>query len=443
MEQSKRPKKAPGGTPRTNRILLSHSLSPLCREVVLSRTLCEVRSGPEYVLRSYSFSRNNTFRLLQFHYADASCTSPQWAVMARGKVRVRGRSWVTPGGAESDYSLHRVTTMSRQHRSHGADEEIDCADGVLPASFHELQLLRVQRRPAAAPDSRASRLELLSGDVHSRPEMRLSYRPTAYQPPLLRTDQIARASERSPPHLPARARLPVFLSGEWVSPRCEVRPLGMFVKRRLRFSQQRGRKWAGEFRYFSDSSCSIPTITTHAAGRFSTGRESAIVQAGTELEFRVDSAALAVHDDGIVNALNTVQNGRCGSRNQWDIDELQDVTPTGGCEALGVTVPIIERELLKIDMDRTGNSLLYLGQVDTERGGVDTGGDTVRPTAYQSPLVQCRSTEDVLILTHHIHRSMPPSVAMSNQLFPIPHARTAPNHVGKVMLTPWNLKSEL
>lgn len=237
---------------------------------------------------------------------------------------------------------------------------------------------------------------------------------------------VARSSEKSPPHLPAKARLPVFLSGEWISTRCEVRPLGMFLKRRLRFSQNRGRKWAGEFKYFSDSSCSIKTITTHASGRFSNGRDSARVQGGTDLEFRIDSAALAIHDYSLINALNSVHD--CGTK-KWEIDEIQDVTSTGGCEALGINVPIIERELLKIEMDSNGNSLLFVGQTDTEQGIETNSGDSVRPTAYQLPLMQCRSSNDILVLTHHTHRSLPP-VVMSNQLFPIPHARIAMESAG-------------
>jgi hypothetical protein len=72
-------------------------------------------------------------------------------------------------------------------------EDIDCLS-ALHAVFHELQLLRVQRRPRGPPDDRHPRYELLLGDVHSRPEFRNAYRPTAFQTPLLRADQVRKIS---------------------------------------------------------------------------------------------------------------------------------------------------------------------------------------------------------------------------------------------------------
>lgn len=69
-------------------------------------------------------------------------------------------------------------------------EDMDCLS-ALHAVFHELQLVRVQRRPKGPPDNRHPRYELLLGDLHSRPELRNSYRPTAFQTPLLRADQVS------------------------------------------------------------------------------------------------------------------------------------------------------------------------------------------------------------------------------------------------------------
>lgn len=69
-------------------------------------------------------------------------------------------------------------------------EDMDCLS-ALHAVFHELQLVRLQRRPKGPPDNRHPRYELLLGDLHSRPELRNSYRPTAFQTPLLRADQVS------------------------------------------------------------------------------------------------------------------------------------------------------------------------------------------------------------------------------------------------------------
>lgn len=74
---------------------------------------CEVRPGPEFLLRSYSFHRNNSFRLLQFHYGEESCSLPLYTVAARGKYRLRGRSWLTPAATEAEYTLTRVTVTAQ------------------------------------------------------------------------------------------------------------------------------------------------------------------------------------------------------------------------------------------------------------------------------------------------------------------------------------------
>lgn len=72
---------------------------------------CEVRPGPEFILRSYSFMENNFFRLLQHFYDDESCIFPLHTVIAIGNLTLKGSSWVTPSGTEYEYSLSRVTII--------------------------------------------------------------------------------------------------------------------------------------------------------------------------------------------------------------------------------------------------------------------------------------------------------------------------------------------
>jgi hypothetical protein len=64
--------------------------------------------------------RNHTFRLLQFHYGDESCTLALYTLTARGRYRLRGRSWVTPGATEAEYTLTRVTVTA--HSAEVAEE---------------------------------------------------------------------------------------------------------------------------------------------------------------------------------------------------------------------------------------------------------------------------------------------------------------------------------
>nr|CAD7256962.1 unnamed protein product [Timema shepardi] len=561
---------------------------------------CEVRPGPEFVLRSYTFMKNNSFKLLQFHYEDEWCSLPLYTITARGRVWLRENSWVTRGATEAEYTLERATvtahsagvavelarrvnktcpgqvrrrwkpyreyvvyslpgedegdnTISNQHppvviphpRRENTltgrlrlmhTEDVDCLS-ALHAVFHELQLVRVHRRPPGPPDSRYPRHELLLGDLHSRPELRSQYRPTAFQTPLLRADQrlllradqvretatqsrlaerlllrayrvretsvqrrlgerlllrayrvretatqsrpeqtrrerlllradqaretaaqsrsgerdycseqtrrerlllradqvrettaqsrsgerdccseqtrrerllfrsdrsqwcpvcqaVSRASERAPPDLHARPRLPVlhsYLAGEWVSTRCETRPLGLFLKRRLRFSAV-DRTWRGEYRFFGDLACTAPLFTATAGGRYS-GR-------GSELDFRMEQASLTVLDSAMAKSL------RCGAE-PWVSGVPRDLSRSHGCSDLGILIPSVEYEAVRVDVDTLGSSLLLLGQPDTDnrrRGPED------RPTAYQPPLVQCR----------------PQDADQDNTLYPVHYAQVGP-----------------
>lgn len=65
----------------------------------------------------------------------------------------------------------------------------------------------------------------------------------------------------------------------------------------------------------------------------------------------------------------------------------RDLTATHGCAPLGIVVPAVRYELVRVDVDSWGQSLLYLGQPDTENR---RGGPSERPTAYQPALVRCR-----------------------------------------------------
>lgn len=455
---------------------------------------CEVRPGPEFLLRSYTFHRNGTFRLLQFHYGEESCSLPLYTVAAKGRYRARGRSWLTPAATEAEYTLTRVTVTAqsaevaeelaarvnatcpgqvrrrwRPYREYvvlsinedGDDggvqpprnnlppsephspgqgrarsvrlmstTDVDCLS-ALHAAFHELQLVRTQRRSQgphprhARPAPRAPRTtrhELLLGDVHSRPDQRGNYRPTAFQVPLLKADQahgcdvchaVARASERSPPNLHVRPRLPPYLGGDWVSSRCETRPLGLFLRRRLRVragSLGGWHAWQGEYEFFSDPLCTTPTLTATEAGRYTVGGPSSQVLGALQADFHVERAALTVLDANLLASLQA--DPLCGGGlglglgfREWRVGVARDLTAAHGCAPLGLVVPAIRYELVRVDVDTWGQSLLYLGQPDTENR---RGGPAERPTAYQPPLVRCRGLPPPV-------PAMPPIEAMEEE----------------------------
>jgi hypothetical protein len=104
-------------------------------------------------------------------------------------TRLIAVEFCVPGGRDISANYKFMCVPGRHQLRMMVTEDMDCLS-ALHAVFHELQLVRVQRRPKGPPDNRHPRYELLLGDLHSRPELRNSYRPTAFQTPLLRADQV-------------------------------------------------------------------------------------------------------------------------------------------------------------------------------------------------------------------------------------------------------------
>lgn len=150
---------------------------------------------------------------------------------------------------------------------------------------------------------------------------------------------VAKSNDKSPPHLHARPRLPVYPMGEWVSSSCETRSIGTFLMRRMKFiDHQNGKnnifnfkdhfdlnrqiiyfkglngKYVGAgappptfqalFHYFADPICSNATLTVLASGHYSPGTDSDRVQGATEFDFFVQSVVITVHDEFTARNLN-------------------------------------------------------------------------------------------------------------------------------------------
>ncbi|XP_067124231.1 protein APCDD1-like [Centruroides vittatus] len=406
---------------------------------------CEVRPGPDFLLRRYQFFSNKTFVLHQFYYMDDSCTLPAYSIIAWGHYHLSRASWIVPGAMETDYVTTRVNLIAyssdvaeslahRINRScpnhirsnwrpykryriysyvengngsrNDVIEDYDCLSS-LHITFNELQLMRVEHRKALHHRHKPhpTRIELFLGDVHNDVNKRNFYRPTSYQAPLLNSKSVgchvchlvSKSHELSPPQLPARPRLPVYLNGEWISTRCEIRPLGMFLTRQLQFNRD---NWKGSYQYYADPNCATPTFLLEAEGKFVEIQPSNKFAGATEYNFNVYRGFLTLQKDSFVAGVNRHSGNLCGRSGSWEANVTQDVTSTGGCLNLGIRIPSLEYNVVRIDIDHHGNSLLYLGKLDTDFRPTSP---SRRPTSYQLPLVQCRHISD-------------------NHLNPIPHA---------------------
>ncbi|CAI9737514.1 Hypothetical predicted protein [Octopus vulgaris] len=261
---------------------------------------CEVRPGPEFLIRKYSFDKRN-FTVEQFYYKDSQCSTPLYVIVANGRIKAQRWSLLTQGGVESRYHLHSVSVLpysssaawSLKHRSFRACPHLskshwkpfyqynlmkllehsilDCTD-KFSWTLNEFQLLKLEKRIVYKGFKLFTDEELFTGDIHLDNTVRKHfYRPTDYQTALKKPSdrtckichQISNSDLYHPPILPKSPFTPISTIGHWVSVRCETRPLGMFITRRLTFYEG-GNNWSGTYNYFRDPRCRQPSFTLDA-----------------------------------------------------------------------------------------------------------------------------------------------------------------------------------
>ena len=166
-------------------------------------------------------------------------------------------------------------------------------------------------------------------------------------------------------------------------------------------------------RHYHDPECTRPSFTLQASGIH---RPATILPSPTSPrrtfvttyahDFNVTRLLLTPEDDFLSRALNQYNKADCGVKGSWVRGEAQDVTPTGGCAAVGVRVPAVRKEIVRTGVDETGRMWLTLGQTPT----TTQLSEARRPTSWGPELTSCRSY-------HAYHHD--------NALLPIVGARTA------------------
>ncbi|XP_026205166.1 protein APCDD1-like [Anabas testudineus] len=383
-------------------------------------TRCEVRPGPEFLTRSYTFHTSRYFQALQHYYTDSSCEDPAYSLIIRGRLRMRQASWITRGGAEAEHQLskvgivvHSVEAKQRLASRLPSNCVALTMARVLPGKLFELYNTRMGRGCLAAMGFSMMEMglirvetqhhnhggkvqELFLGDIHTEWAQRTQYRPTGYQQPLQNAMHhihpcpvcalVYRSSEQHPPVLPHGPAAPVSLAGRWVSRRCETRPTVQFLTRDFTFDPDQ-HMWEGIYRHYSDPSCSQPTFTLRASGHYAQGNPSAKVSGATEFVFKVTQVRVTAMEEPIAKLLNGARPGKCGQAGAWKVGVAQDLTPTDGCTVLGIKLPHKEYELFKTELDQRKHPQLFIGERPTDGSSPDR--PLRRPTSFQGPMVLC------------------------------------------------------
>ncbi|KAF7651666.1 hypothetical protein LDENG_00107410 [Lucifuga dentata] len=387
-------------------------------------TRCEVRPGPEFLTRSYTFHPSRQFKALQHYYADSGCEDPAYSLMIRGKLRLRQASWITRGGTETEHHLtkvgiviHSPAAMQRLASQASPACMTVTLERMVPGRLYELYNTRAGRVCLAALGFSMMEMgllrvetqhhshgrkvqELFLGDINTDWTQRTHYRPTGYQQPLqnamhhihpcLMCALVYRSTEQRPPVSPHTPTASLSLASHWVSQRCEARPAVLFLTRDFTFDPDQ-HEWQGIYRHYSDPACSQPTFTLRASGHYAQGNPSTKVSGATEFVFKVTQVRVTALEESTAKMLNGTRSGKCGQAGRWDVGVEQDLTPTDGCTVLGIKLPHKEYELFKTELNHRKCPLLFIGERPTDGSSPDR--PQRRPTSFQAPMVLCSGGE--------------------------------------------------
>lgn len=173
------------------------------------------------------------------------------------------------------------------------------------------------------------------------------------------------------------------VKGHWASTTCETRPgaggSSLFVKRDYDIQDT---TWTGTLTFYTNNTCSTPTVVAVAKGPYTVGDENANVKGAYDAAFTLQTMTLTTKDEGTTGYLNSAPANTCGSAT-WVTNTTQDVTSTKGCSVLGVDLQNCgtEYELIKIE-----NSQLLFGSRPADGSGPCSEAKRTSTDTYQGPL---------------------------------------------------------
>ena len=163
---------------------------------------------------------------------------------------------------------------------------------------------------------------------------------------------------------------------QWVSTRCETRPYSVFLMRHLYFNASTFR---GIYSYFEDPFCQVATYDLEIGGTYEfvqaiyDDTESDKTPFASTYTFNTTWARLRPRNDQAVTTLSEYSQSEvnsCGLKELWKLGVWQDVSETGGCLAIGVRVPNMELQLIRLEASANDSNkavFLYVGDAHSKR----------------------------------------------------------------------------
>ncbi|KOC68704.1 Protein APCDD1 [Habropoda laboriosa] len=109
---------------------------------------CELRVGPRYITRKYSFFDNDTFLLLQYHYAEESCSIATYTVVARGSINISSPSVTIPGAVETNVQLDSVHLIPLNRQvAHKFGRRVNASCGGVETKWRPYLAQLIYERP--------------------------------------------------------------------------------------------------------------------------------------------------------------------------------------------------------------------------------------------------------------------------------------------------------